>query len=182
MKLFFDFLPIIIFFIAYYVFNIYVATASAIGASLLQVGYTLVRGKKPEMMHWLALVMIVVLGSATLLLKNEIFIKWKPTAVYWLLALVFLFSQFVSKKCLVQRMLEQGIQLPPSKWSKLNLSWVIFFTSMGFLNLYVVYHFDTNVWVNFKLFGSLILTFLFVLGQGVYLMKYMPDNKGQNSK
>lgn len=182
MKLFFDFLPIIVFFILYYLFDIYVATASAIAASLLQVVAIYFKGKKPEIMHWLALVMIVVLGGATLFLKNEMFIKWKPTAVYWLLALVFFMSRWVSKKTVVQLMLEKGVELPRQKWQALNLSWVLFFTTMGFINLYVVYHFTTSAWVNFKLFGSLGLTFLFVLGQGVYLMKYMPESPTDHKK
>ena len=123
--------------------------------------------------------LIIILGGAKLYLRNETFIKWKPTAVYWLLSMVFLVSQWVGKKPLVQTMLEKGIELPNDKWTGLNISWVLFFITMGLINIFVIYNFDTDTWVNFKLFGSLILTFIFVLCQGFYLMKFMPDNGNQ---
>ncbi len=179
MKLLFDFLPIIVFFITYYVWDIYTATAAAIVASILQVASIYIRGKKPEMMHWLALIMIITLGGATLFFRNEMFIKWKPTGVYWLLGIVFLVSQWVGKKPLVRSMLEKSVSVPHEKWIGLNLCWVSFFIMMGIINLIVVYNFDTETWVNFKLFGSMALTFLFVLGQGFYLMKYMPENENE---
>ncbi len=176
MKLFFDYLPIVVFFAAYYLGDIYMATASAIVASILQVGVMLAMKKRPEMMHWMALGMIVLLGGATLFLHDEMFIKWKPTAVYWILSLIFLASQWVGKKPIVQRMLESNIELDRPKWKMLNLSWVFFFAIMGVLNVYIIYHFSTTAWVNFKLFGSLILTFVFVIGQALFLMKHMPSN------
>lgn len=182
MKLFFDFLPIIVFFAAYYLGDIYIATGAAIAASIIQVVYLYARGHKPEFMNWMALGMIVVLGSATLLFKNEMFIKWKPTGVYWLLSLVFLSSQLFAKQPLVKTMLQNSVEIPEKKWGILNLSWVLFFLVMGALNLFVVYNFSTEIWVNFKLFGSLGLTFLFVIGQGFYLMKYMPQENGNESK
>lgn len=182
MKLFFDFLPIIVFFIAYYLGDIYIATGAAIAASIVHVIVLYARGHKPELMNWLALGMIVVLGSATLIFKNEMFIKWKPTGVYWLLSLVFLFSQWVGKKPLVRSMLEKGVEIPDSKWVWLNLSWVLFFLFMGILNLFVVYNFSTEIWVNFKLFGSLGLTVVFVVAQGLFLMKYMPQENGNEGK
>ena len=173
MKLFFDFFPIILFFIAYKLFNIYVATGVAIVASIVQLAIYYIMYRRFENMHWFSLAIITVLGGATLLLGNEIFIKWKPTVLYWVLALVFLVSQFLGKKPLIQRMLESNIQLPPQVWFKINMSWVGFFTLVGAVNLYIVYHFSTDTWVNFKLFGVLGLTLLFALLQGVYISKYM---------
>src|SRR5690606_27200917 len=105
------------------------------------------RGKRPETMHWITLMFIVVLGGATLYLHDEIFIKWKPTAVYWILAIIFLLSRYIGQKTLVQRMLDKNIELPKPIWHKLNASWYTFFFIMGLLNIFVVYNFDTNTWV-----------------------------------
>lgn len=177
MKLFYDILPVLLFFVVFKAVDIYWATASAILASCSQIGWTICRGKRPEMMVIATFLMILVLGGATLLLHEEIFIKWKPTAVYWLLSLGFFTSQFVGQKPLVQRMLEKNLALPNKMWIKLNVSWVTFFFLMGCLNIFVLYNFDTDTWVNFKLFGSLLLTLIFVLGQGLILAKYVPEQK-----
>ena len=115
---------------------------------------------------------ILILGGATLLLKDDIFIKWKPTAVYWFLATALLFSQIFSKKPLMQHLAESTIQMPDKIWRQINLSWCIFFAAMGIANLYVVYNFDTNVWVNFKLFGTLGLTIVFITCQSIYMAKH----------
>ncbi len=181
MKLLFDFFPILLFFIAYKVFDIYVATAVAIVASVAQVGWTRWRHGKVENMHLITLALIVVLGGATLFLQDEMFIKWKPTVVNWLFAVVFLGSQFIGKKPILQRMLAQNVTLPADIWSRLNLSWVLFFTVLGIVNLYVVYNFDTDTWVNFKLFGMLGLTVVFILGQAVYLTKHVKPETDNDS-
>lgn len=181
MKLFFDMLPIILFFITYKVFDIYVATATAIVSVIAQIIFFYIRRQKPETMHWVTLFFMVCLGGATLYLQDEIFIKWKPTAVYWILGLIFLFSEYIGHKNLVQRMLDKSVTLPKTIWHKLNLCWVAFFAFMGLLNIYVVYHFDTDTWVNFKLFGTLGLTIVFVVLQAFYLAKFMPDDKHQQN-
>lgn len=181
MKLFFDTLPILLFFIAYKAYDIYIATITAIVAVAAQILITLLRGKKPETTHWVTLGIITVLGGATLYLHDEIFIKWKPTAVYWVLGLVFLGSRYIGKKTLVQRMLESNLSLPNNIWSKLNFSWFAFFTFMGFLNIFVVYNFDTDTWVNFKLFGTLVLTLLFIIVQASILSKYLEKDSKKNS-
>lgn len=182
MKLFYDLLPIIVFFIAYKFYGIYVATGVAIAAVVIQVTSTLVRGKKPEMMHLITLAMVVVLGGATLLFRNELFIKWKPTAVYWILGVVFLMSQFIGEKTLVQKMLEKTLTLPAKAWIALNTSWYGFFFLMGILNLIVVYSFDTDTWVNFKLFGTLILTLIFALVQGIMVSRFTPSQPTSEKK
>lgn len=185
MRLFYDSLPIIVFFILYYALNIFAATAGAMVTSLGQVGLTLLKGKRPETSSWVSLITIFVLGSATLIFKNEMFIKWKPTAVYWGFSLAFLGSQFIGKKPLIKRMLDQSLELPSKIWLILNMSWSAFFLSMGVLNLFVLYNFSTQIWVNFKLFGSLALTFLFVLLQGLFLSNYLPkttEKIQENSK
>ncbi len=172
MKLFFDFFPIILFFFAYKFGDIYLATLTAIIASLVQVIVSRIKHGYFEKMPLLTLVIITVMGGATLIFRNELFIKWKPTALYWLLSVSFLISQFIGEKPLIQRAAEKGIQLNSEIWYRLNLSWVLFFALMGGVNLYVVYSYDTDTWVNFKLFGSLGLTLVFVVLQTIYMVKH----------
>ncbi|HRE33168.1 MAG TPA: septation protein IspZ, partial [Candidatus Berkiella sp.] len=119
-------------------YGIYIATVVAIISVFAQVAATFIRGKKPEMMQIITLGMVLVLGSATLFFRNELFIKWKPTAVYWVLGVVFFITAFVSKKNLVQKMLEKNLTLPDKAWATLNMTWYCFFFLMGFINLFVV--------------------------------------------
>jgi len=153
----------------------------AMVAITLLILFNVLRGQKPDMMQWVTLAMIVILGGATLLFRNEIFIKWKPTVVYWVLGTLFAASPLVTSKNLVQKMLEKSLTLPQKAWGTLNLSWVGFFFFMGFLNLFVVYRFDTDTWVNFKLFGTLGLTVAFVILQAFLVAKYLPHQKEKNS-
>lgn len=142
-------------------------------ASLLQIGFFWFKYRKIELTHIIALILISVLGTATLLLRNEIFIKWKPSAVYWVLALLFLGSQVMGSKPFIQRLIGSKISMPQNIWQRLNFSWVIFFVCMGGVNLYIAYNFSTDVWVNFKLFGFLGCTIVFGLLQSFYLRKYL---------
>lgn len=178
MKLFFDLLPIIIFFAAYKTYGIYAATTAAIATVLIQFFVILIKKQKPDLMQWVTLVMIIVLGGSTLWLQNELFIKWKPTAVYWVLGILFAASQWIGNKNLVQKLLEKNLSLPSHLWQTLNLSWAFFFLIMGFLNLFVVYYFDTDTWVNFKLFGTLGLTLVFMFFQGALIYKHLPKDHG----
>ncbi len=177
MKFLFDLFPIILFFIAFKLQGIYVATGVAIAASFAQIGWLWLRGRKIDMMLWLSLAIIVVFGSATLLLHDETFIKWKPTVLYWLFACVLTGSALIFHKNLIRTMLGEQIQMPDTAWSKLNLSWAGFFASMGFLNLYVAFNYPTDTWVNFKLFGGMGLMLAFVIGQGVFLAKYVEQKE-----
>jgi len=172
MKFLADFFPILLFFVAYQMAGIYVATAVAIGASVLQVAYFQLRYKKVEKMQWVTLGLLVFFGGMTLIFRNPDFIKWKPTVVNWLFAAAFFGSMFIGKKSLLQRMMDQAITLPPPIWIKLNYLWIAFFISIGFLNLYVAFNFDEETWVNFKLFGMLGLTFVFVIAQGFYIARH----------
>ena len=177
MKLLFDFFPIILFFVGYKIYGIYAATAIAMIASVLQVAYIWVRHHKVESLHIITLVLVIILGSATLLLHNAMFIKWKPTAIYWTFAITFFVSHFIGKKKpLIQRLMESKLVLSHSVWKKLNWSWIGFFIFMGIANLFVVYHFSTDAWVNFKLFGTLTLTIIFVLLQAMYMAKHTSTN------
>ncbi|AZZ91530.1 septation protein A [Hahella sp. KA22] len=178
MKLLFDFFPIILFFVVYKATNdIVTATAALIPATAAQVAFSWFKYRKVEKMHLFALVIVVILGGATILFKDDTFIKWKPSVVCWLLAVVFLIGGWVSKKNLYQRMMEANISLPQHAWSKLNYSWVIFNALLGGLNLYVAYHYTQDQWVNFKLFGMLGLSLVFALMQGVYISRHMEEDE-----
>jgi intracellular septation protein len=171
MKLFFDIFPIVCFFICYKFFGLMLATKVTIGISLLQVLLTRIISGKLQQMTLVSFLTVTLLGGATLIFDNEIFIKWKPTVVYWLLSLGFLLTHYLDKT-LAQRIGEKAIELPVKNWRLLNLSWCLFFLFMGALNLYVVYNFATSVWVNFKLFGTLALTVIFVIAQSIYMTKH----------
>ncbi len=175
MKFLFDFFPILLFFIAYKLYGIYAATVVAIVASFAQVGWYWLQHRRFENMHLITLALLVVFGGLTLFLQDEAFIKWKPTVINWLFGLVFLGSQFIGRKTLVERMMGAAIELPAGLWRRLNLAWAAFFLFLGLANLYVMYNFDTDAWVNFKLFGMTGLTLAFVLGQGLYLVRYMKN-------
>lgn len=177
MKLLFDFFPIIAFFVTFKLFDdqhegILAATGVVIVATCIQVAITWFRQRKVENVHIVTLVIVVLLGGVTLLLNDEIYIKWKPTAVNWLFALAMLASHFIGKRTLLERLLGGGVQLPAAAWTRLNAAWVGFFTVVGIINLYVVYNFDTETWVNFKLFGMLGLTFAFVIAQAFYMVRH----------
>lgn len=177
MKFLFDFFPILLFFIAYKVYDIYVATAVAIISSFIQVGIHWAKHKKVENSHLITLVILILFGGATLLLQDEMFIKWKPSVVNWIFAIAFLGSQFIGNKTIIERMMSKSVSLPAAIWVKLNMSWVIFFVALGLINLYVVYNFDTDTWVNFKLFGMMGLTVVFIIGQAIYMSRHMETSK-----
>lgn len=182
MKFFYDFFPILLFFVAYKLYGIYVATATAIVATFLQVGLFWLKHRRFERMHLITLAIIVLFGGATLLLHDPLFIKWKPTVAYWLFAAAFLGSQFIGGKSLVERMLGHAIQTTRGVWTKLNLAWVLFFITMGFVNLYVAFNYAEDTWVNFKLFGLMGLTLLFVVGQGLVLSRYVHEHPDSEEK
>ena len=178
MKLLFDFFPIVLFFVVYKMHDdphqgFMYATAAIIVATVVQVLVMWLHERRVEKMHLAVLAIVVVFGGITLALDDEIFLKWKPTVVNWLFALVFLGSEFVGAKNVVRRLMESKVTLPGPVWTRLNASWVIFFVVCGALNLFVAYNFDTDTWVDFKLFGLMGLTLLFVIGQGVYMMRHM---------
>ena len=175
MKLLFDFFPILLFFICYKFFGIYVATAVAMGASVFQVIFHRLKHQRYEKMHLISMSLIMVLGGATLFFHNPWFIKWKPTGIYWLSALIFLGSAFIGRKTVIQKMMEGNISLPKIIWGRLNTAWALFFIVMGALNLYVAYYYDTDFWVNFKLFGGAGFTVLFVFFQAIYLTRHVVE-------
>ena len=174
MKFLFDLFPVILFFLAFKLADIYVATGVAIATTIGQIAWLKLRGRKVDATMWVTLGIIVVFGGATLFLHDETFIKWKPTVLYWLFSTTLIIAELVFKKNLIKAMMGSQMELPDMVWRKLNLSWAGFFTVMGVLNLYVAFNYSTDTWVNFKLFGMLGLTFAFVLLQSFFLAKHMP--------
>jgi intracellular septation protein len=175
MKLLFDFFPVLLFFVAFKLHGIFVATAVAMGATFAQIGWLWWRRRKIDKMLWVSLGVITVFGGATLLLENETFIKWKPTVLYWLFGIALLVASLVFKKNLVRSMMEHQVSLPDEVWRRLQASWIGFFAMMGALNLYVAYNYSTDAWVNFKLFGGIGLMLGFVLLQALLLARHVHD-------
>jgi intracellular septation protein len=175
MKFLFDLFPVILFFAAFKLADIYVATAVAIGATFLQIGVLALLRRKVEPMLWISLGIIVVFGGATLLLRDETFIKWKPTVLYWLFGIALAGAELFLRRNLIRSMLGAQVQLPEPVWRKLNWSWVIFFALMGIANLLVAFNFTTDQWVNFKLFGGTGLMLLFIVGQALFLARHIEE-------
>lgn len=175
MKFLFDLFPVILFFVAFKVYDIFVATAVAIAAAIVQIGWLWFRHRHVDKMMWSNLAIIVIFGGATLVSQDETFIKWKPTVLYWLIATVLLASNLIFRKNLIQAMLGKQMVLPSIIWNKLNLSWIGFFLSMGCINLYVAFGFSVDTWVTFKLFGATGLMLAFIILQVLMLGKYLKD-------
>lgn len=176
MKFLFEMLPIILFFVTYKAKDVYYATGVAIAVCILQILYAYFRNKKIEPPMLISLAVILVFGGATLVLHNEIFIKWKPTILYWLFSGILLSARIFWKKNLIQAMLGKQIDVPVEVWERLNYSWAVFFAIVGGINLYVAYHFSTDIWVNFKLFGILGFMIVFVIIQGFMLTPYIKED------
>lgn len=175
MKLLIDFFPIILFFVAFKVWGIYTATAVAIAATIAQIVYLRVRNGRVEPMQWVSLGVIVVFGGATLLSHSDTFIKWKPTVLYWLMGAALVVGQLFFRKNLIRSLMGRQMELPEAAWRTMNWSWTAFFLVMGVVNLWVAYTFSTDAWVNFKLFGGIGLMAVFVIGQALYLSRYMKE-------
>jgi len=202
MKFLFDLFPVILFFVAFKLAGnnpdaaaalasglldglggavvagqapILIATLVAILATFAQIGWLVMRGRKVDTMLWVSLGIIVVFGGATLLLRDETFIKWKPTVLYWLFGAALLVSATLFRKNLIRTMMGEKIQLPDAAWRSLNASWIGFFVVMGCLNLYVAFNFSTETWVNFKLFGGMGLMLAFVIVQSLFLAKHIEE-------
>lgn len=180
MKLLFDLFPVILFFIVFKIAGVFAATATAMGATFIQVAWVKYRHGKVDTMLWVSLVIITVFGGATLLLHDETFIKWKPTILYWFFAAALLFSAIVLKKNLMRALLQEKMTLPDAVWQRLNLSWSLFFALLGILNLYVAYNFSTDAWVNFKLFGATGIMLVFILAQAALMSKYVEEDKKES--
>lgn len=174
-KLLFDFFPLILFFVALKLGDIYLATWAAMAAAIAQIIWLKATGKKIEVSTWLSLVIIVLFGGATIYLQNEAFIKWKPTVLYWIFALILLGGKLFFKKNLIQKLMGSQLEMVDEAWDKMNYSWAAFFLVVGALNLFVAFsgYFTTDQWGTFKVFGMTILLIVFAVGQSLWLSKYM---------
>jgi len=204
MKFLLDFFPVVLFFIAYKFFGdippqfvepinslpfvnidpnepkdgIYFATLVIILATVVQnIGHFLLF-KKIEKMHIISLGILIVFGTMTLAFKDPLFIKWKVSIFNWVFALVIIGSQFIGKKPLIERMMSHAMDVPKKIWTQVNFSWGLFFTFVGLVNLYVAYSYSEEFWVDFKLFGILGMTFVFIIAQGIYLAKHAIPEEG----
>lgn len=180
MQVLFEFLPLILFLGAYLYKGIYFAIAVLMIA--MPIGFVIkyVRTRRVDKMYMWSTLFLLVFGGAALYFRNADFIYWKPTAFYWAVSVAFLFSLWVGEKPLVRRFLEMTGELPTEKiqaneWRLLNVIWVVFFAAMGAANIYVAYNFSEQFWVNFKVFGLLAVTFVFMLAQGYWLMSKLGD-------
>lgn len=189
MKFLYDLFPLLLFFAAFKLYDIYVATAVAIAASFVQVASFWFKHRRFETMHLVTLGVLVVFGGLTLFLQDDTFIKWKPTLVYWILGALVLGSQWIGKKTVIERLLGSQITLPPAVWARQNLSWGIFFAALGVLNLYVAFYYGLDldpaarqeIWVNFKVFGLLGITLAFTLLQGVLMARHMGEKPDKDA-
>ncbi len=179
MKFLFDFFPILLFFVAYKLYDIYVATAVAIVAAAVQTAVFWIRHRRFEKMHLVTFGLLLVFGGLTIALHDPVFIKWKPTVINWLFAAVFMGSHWIGEKPLVERMMSHAIQAPRPVWVRLSWMWIAFFVGVGILNLYVAFNFAEETWVNFKLFGILGITFAFVVAQAFYLGRYVEEPEAE---
>jgi intracellular septation protein len=174
MQFFADYFPLVLFFVAFKLQGIYVATAVAIVASVAQIAWFRWKRGKVAVVHWLSLAIIVVFGGATLILQDETFIKWKPTVLYGLFGLVLAVGKLAYRRDLLGYLMKD-LTLPPAVWTRLTWSWVAFFAAMAVANWYVAFHFSTETWVNFKVWGGIGLFLAFALAQGVVLARYVTE-------
>ena len=188
MKQFIDFIPLLLFFIVYKiepriveiaghslsVGGIYSATAMLIISSLVVYGILFIKQRKLEKSQWLTLIACLVFGSLTLAFHSETFLKWKAPVVNWLFALAFAGSHFIGDKLLIKRIMGHALTLPDAVWTRLNLAWIGFFLFCGAANLFVAFTYQ-SIWVDFKVFGSLGMTVLFLIAQGIYLSRHLHD-------
>ena len=181
MHLFYEIFPVFLFFIAFKIYGIYVATTVGIVTTFLQVVLTRLWTHKWDRKQLVTLAVFVIFGGMTLYFHNPIFVKWKPTIVFWIFALAIVGSHLFTRKPLIQRLMENMLQdkgsVPILVWKKLNALWAGFFLLLGGINLYVAYHLSNDAWVNFKFYGITAALFVFSIVQAVYLMRYLSEQK-----
>ena len=180
MKTLFDLFPVLLFFGAYKLFDIYVATGVMMAATVLQSAYTYARERSLPLMQKVTLIMVLGFGAVTLGLHDERFIKWKPTVLYTCLAVGLAIAVFALRKNFLRSLLGSQLELPDALWNKLNVAWIAYCAFMAALNAYVVLNYSTEEWVNFKLWGY-VFPLVFIVGQGLYIAPHMklPDDREQ---
>ncbi len=174
MKIFGDFLALILFFLTYwYSKDIRLATAVAIVVGVLQAAWTWWRSRRLETMQWVSLILIVVFGGATIWFNDPHFIMWKPTLLFWASA-VAIGTGLLLKKNGLKMLMGKELSLPEPVWQRLAWAWLVFFVLMGCLNLAVAHYYSLEQWITYKTFGAMGLMLVFVLAQGFYMSKHLP--------
>ncbi|MBC7438261.1 MAG: septation protein A [Bdellovibrionales bacterium] len=176
MKLVLDFLPILLFFAAFKMFNIYVATAVLMTATAIQMGVIYAMERKLQTLQKITLALILVFGTLTLVLQDERFIKWKPTVLYAAMAIALAVAMWVMRKNFLKLLLGSQMQLPEPVWIRLNVAWICYCLFMSAVNGYVAAYYSTEAWVNFKLWGY-AFPLVFIAAQGVYIAKYLKTDE-----
>ena len=187
MQLLIDFLPIVLFFAAYFVSDdFYTALLVIMVAAPIALGLQWVITKTFNKMTAVSTLLVIVLGGGALLLDNKMVFLWKPTVFYWLAAVVFLVSQYVGKKPIIRRLMDAAnsgsddpIELENGQWNTLNMMWIVFFVVAGALNIYVAYFYSEPTWVKFKLFGLIGLTIVFIIGQSFWLARHIINTEDE---
>ncbi|MBX3709442.1 MAG: septation protein A [Gammaproteobacteria bacterium] len=183
MQLFYEIIPVFLFFLAFKWYGIYVATIVGIVATLVQVTINRIWLGKWDRKQVITLAIFVLFGSLTLYFHNPIFVKWKPTVVFWVFSIAILTTHYFTHKPLMQRLMENMLQdkgtLPSQIWKRLNLMWAVFFILLGTINLGIAYYFSSDAWVNFKFYGITSALFLFSIFQAIYLTRFMVENKSE---
>ena len=181
MQLFLDFVPLLIFFVAYRLYDVYVATAALMVAMLLVVAYHWLRHRKVSGILLGSTALVLVFGAITLALRNPVFIQWKVTVVNWAVALAFLASQLFGKQTLTQRTMGHALELEPSQWRYLNTSWVVTFAAIGAINLFIMYRYTLDTWTTFKVWGQMGLVLITVIGQTIWISRHMPQSEADKN-
>ena len=159
---------------------ILVATFVAMIASIIQVAYVLISGKKVDAALWVSIIVIGVFGGATIYLHNKLFIMWKPTILNWVYAVGLFVALFGFKKNMIRELMGENLALPDHVWKTLCVAWMSFFFIVGLINVlvaFVIFKDNESAWVSFKAFGLIGLTLVFIIGQSVYLSRYMEEDK-----
>jgi len=189
MKVFLEYIPLILFLVFYKmdpstfeiaglefsVGGIYSATAILMISTLLVYGFYFFKEKTLSRMQWIVVVAVLLFGSSTLLLRSEDILKWKAPAVNWLIAMIFLGSQFMAKKNMARTMFDHMVTMPDERWTRLNLGWVVTFLVVGTANLLVAFNFH-EYWVDFKVFGSFAILLVATIAQIVYIYPYLDQD------
>jgi len=152
---------------------IMLATIAVIIGSIIQIVWAKIHYKKVDKTLWISALLVIVLGGMTLYFQNDAFIKWKPTLLYWIFAAVLIGANLFAKKNIIKSIMGKEISLPETIWNKLNIAWAIFFTGLGALNLYVAFNYSIDTWASFKLFGTMALMFVFIIGQSLAINKHI---------
>ncbi len=184
MQFLYEIFPVFLFFMAFKWYGIYTATKVGIIATFLQAVINRLYAGQWDKKQVVTFLVFVLFGGMTLYFHDPIFVKWKPTIVFWIFSLVILFTQVFTQKPLMQRLMEKMLEgkavIPLNIWQRINLIWAFFFIVLGGINLYIAYRFDNDIWVNFKFYGITSAMIVLSIAQALYLTRYMSEEKNND--